>query len=168
MRGIRSGLPVNECLRIVATEAPEPVRGQFKGLIDVMGLGLTLEQGLRRVYAILPLPDINFFIVVLTIQQETGGNLSESLGNLSAVLRERKRLRGKIVSLSQEAKTSAIVLSLMAPAIALAILFISPDYLAPLFETFRGQVLLAFAGFWMGVGVLIIRKMIDLKDLMRI
>jgi tight adherence protein B len=163
VRGVKSGLPVNDCLRLIAEESPEPVRSEFQGLVEGQRVGVTLEQGLDKIYERMPLPEVNFFQIVLTIQQKTGGNLSEALSNLSRVLRERKKMRAKIQAMSQEAKASAGIIGSLPPAVMLMIYFTSPDYMSALFTTFAGNMIIVCSLLWMGIGILIMKKMIDFK-----
>ena len=163
VRGVKSGLPVNDCLKLIATEAPEPIRTEFQGIVEGQRVGVTLEQGLAKIYERMPLPEVNFFQIVLAIQQKTGGNLSEALGNLSKVLRERKKMRGKIQAMSQEAKASAGIIGSLPPAVMLMIYFTSPDYMSVLFTTTAGNMIIVGGLMWMGIGVLIMKKMIDFK-----
>ncbi len=163
VRGVKSGLPVNDCLKLIATEAPEPVRTEFQGIVEGQRVGVTLEQGLAKIYERMPLPEVNFFQIVLSIQQKTGGNLSEALSNLSRVLRERKKMRGKIQAMSQEAKASAGIIGSLPPAVMAMIYFTSPDYMNVLFTTTAGNMIIVGGLMWMGIGVLIMKKMIDFK-----
>src|SRR5947209_5716612 len=96
VRSVKTGLPVNEALKIVAKEIPQPVQGEFAKLCEGLKMGVALDQGLQRMYENMPTPEVNFFAIVMTVQLKSGGNLSEALGNLAAVLRDRKRLQGKI------------------------------------------------------------------------
>lgn len=163
VRGVKSGLPVNDCLKLIAAEAPEPVRTEFQGLVEAQRVGVTLEQGLEKIYERMPLPEVNFFMIVLSIQQKTGGNLSEALGNLSKVLRERKKMRGKIQAMSQEAKASAAIIGSLPPAVMLLIYFSSRDYMTVLFTTTAGHIIIVGSLLWMSIGVFIMKKMIDFK-----
>lgn len=163
VRGVKSGLPVNDCLRLIATESPEPVRSEFLGIVDGQRVGITLEQGLEKIYERMPLPEVNFFQIVLSIQQKTGGNLSEALGNLSKVLRERKKMRAKIQAMSQEAKASAAIIGALPPGVMLLIYFTSPDYMTVLFTTTPGNMIIVSGLVWMGIGILVMKKMIDFK-----
>lgn len=163
VRGVKSGLPVNDCLKLIAAESPEPVRSEFQGLVEAQRVGVTLEQGLEKIYERMPLPEVNFFMIVLAIQQKTGGNLSEALGNLSKVLRERKKMRGKIQAMSQEAKASAGIIGSLPPAVMLLIYFSSPGYMTVLFTTTSGNIIIVGSLMWMTIGVLIMKKMIDFK-----
>lgn len=163
VRGVKSGLPVNDCLKLIAAEAPEPVRTEFQGIVEGQRVGVTLEQGLAKIYERMPLPEVNFFQIVLSIQQKTGGNLSEALSNLSKVLRERKKMRGKIQAMSQEAKASAGIIGSLPPAVMAMIYFTSPDYMNVLFTTTAGNMIIVGGLMWMGIGILIMKKMIDFK-----
>src|SRR5262249_25244353 len=107
VRSVKSGLPTNEALKIVARESPNPVGSEFNTLVESLKVGVTLDQGLKRMYDSMPTPEVGFFSIVMAIQSKSGGNLSEALGNLSGVLRDRKRLEGKIKAMSSEAKASA-------------------------------------------------------------
>lgn len=163
VRGVKSGLPVNDCLKIIAAEAPEPVRTEFQGLVEGQRVGVTLEQGLAKIYERMPLPEVNFFQIVLSIQQKTGGNLSEALGNLSKVLRERKKMRGKIQAMSQEAKASAAIIGSLPPGVMILIYLTSPDYMNLLFTTTAGNIIIVGSLMWMTIGILVMKKMIDFK-----
>ena len=107
MRGIKAGLPLLDCLRVIAIEAPEPVRSEFRAIVETQAIGMPLGEACGKLYERMPLPEANFFGIVISIQQKTGGNLSEALGNLSQVLRDRKKMKGKIKAMSMEAKASA-------------------------------------------------------------
>jgi tight adherence protein B len=163
VRGVKSGLPLNQCLQIVGKESPEPLRSEFQSLVDGQAMGLPLEQALHRMYDRMPLPEVNFFNIVLIIQQKAGGNLSEALGNLSTVLRARKMLKEKIKALSAEAKMSAMIIGAM-PFVVMGILaVIRPEYLMLLFTTEAGRVVLLVCAFMMSLGVWVMRNMINFK-----
>jgi tight adherence protein B len=163
VRGVKSGLPLTECLKIISNEAGEPVGPEFKQIVEGLKVGVTLEDGLKRMYDRMPLAEVNFFQIVLTIQQKTGGNLSEALGNLSAVLRDRKRLQGKIQALSSEAKASAGIIGSL-PIVVMALVYVTtPDYIALLFTDRFGNFLLLCCATWMSAGIFIMKKMISFK-----
>ncbi|MBX9592132.1 MAG: type II secretion system F family protein [Hyphomonadaceae bacterium] len=163
VRGVKSGLPLVECLNIIARESPQPIAGEFTELVEQQRVGVPLAEAFDRMMVRMPLPEVRFFAIVLAIQQQAGGNLSEALGNLSGVLRDRKRLQAKVRALSAEAKASAMVLGAL-PFVVMALVYIStPSYIALLWSTKFGQFLLAAAGFWMTCGVLVMRKMINFK-----
>ena len=163
VRGIKSGLPVHECLQVIARESPEPLAGEFRRLVDGVGHGLTMEQALEKMYARMPLPELRFFTIVLGIQQKTGGNLAEALNNLSTVLRSRKLMREKIKALSGEANASAMIIGSLPPAVVGLISLTTPSYLNPLFHTVQGQMILGGALVWMGAGIFIMRRMVSFK-----
>ena len=89
VRGVKSGLPLNECLQVIARESPEPLAGEFRDVVEQQRLGVPLGEGLERMSERMPLPEVRFLTIVIGIQQQAGGNLSEALGNLSGVLRDR-------------------------------------------------------------------------------
>ena len=163
VRGVKSGLPVNECLKIIAREAPAPVNDEFHMLNEALRIGMTLEQALDRMYERMPLQEVNFFGIVLLIQQKTGGNLAEALGNLANVLRSRKLMAGKIKALSAEAKASAYIIGSLPFLVMGAVKVAAPDYLTPLFTTQMGNFILIGAGMWMGTGILVMKQMIAIK-----
>ncbi|MEL7488655.1 MAG: type II secretion system F family protein, partial [Pseudomonadota bacterium] len=163
VRGVKSGLPVNECLKIIASEAPKPVNEEFHMLTEGIKIGLPLEQSLERMYSRMPLQEVNFFAIVLLIQQKTGGNLAEALGNLANVLRSRKNMEGKVKALSAEAKASAMIIGALPFLVMGAVKLASPDYLTPLFTTRVGNFILIGAGTWMFIGVMVMKKMMAIK-----
>jgi tight adherence protein B len=163
VRGVKSGLPVNECLKIIAREAPRPVSDEFHMLVEGIRVGLSLEQALDRMLERMPLQEVSFFSIVLLIQQKTGGNLAEALGNLAGVLRARKLMEGKIAALSSEAKASAWIIGSLPFLVAGAVQLSSPDYLLPLFTTKPGNFILIGAGIWMSTGIFVMKKMTQIK-----
>jgi tight adherence protein B len=163
VRGVKSGLPVNECLKIIAREAPRPVCDEFHMLVEGIRIGLSLEQALVRMQERMPLQEVNFFAIVLLIQQKTGGNLAEALGNLAGVLRSRKLMEAKIKALSSEAKASAYIIGSLPFLVMGAVKIASPDYLDPLFNERVGNFILIGAGMWMLMGVFVMKKMTQIK-----
>ncbi|HEY0283454.1 MAG TPA: type II secretion system F family protein [Rhizomicrobium sp.] len=163
VRSVKSGLPTGDALRIVAGEFRDPVGSEFTRLVDSMKVGVTLEQGLRRMYENMPTTEVSFFAIVMTIQQKSGGNLSEALGNLAAVLRDRKRLQGKIKAMSSEAKASAMIIGSLPPGVMALVYFTSPAYMTLLFTERVGNLLLAGCVLWMGLGIFVMKKMINFK-----
>jgi tight adherence protein B len=163
VRGVKSGLPLNECLGIISRESPAPLNEEFREVVDQSRIGIPLQECFERMMQRMPLPEVKFFSIVIGIQQQAGGNLSEALGNLSGVLRDRKTLSGKVKALSAEAKASAGVLGAL-PFIVMSLVYISaPKYLGVLFTTMVGNFMLACAAAWMTCGVLVMRKMINFK-----
>jgi len=163
VRSVKAGLPTSDALKIVGSEFKDPVGGEFKRLTESMKLGVTLEQGLKRMHDSMPTTELGFFATVMTIQQKSGGNLSEALGNLAGVLRDRKRLQGKIKAMSSEAKASALIIGSLPPGVMGIVYLTTPDYIALLFTEKVGNLLLAGCVAWMGLGILVMRKMINFK-----
>ena len=161
VRGVKAGLPLNECLSIIARESQEPVRAEFQAVVDAQSMGVPIEQALERMYEAMPIPEVNFFAIVLGIQQKTGGNLSEALANLSSVLRGRKTMKGKIAAMSSEAKASAMIIGSLPPGVMALVYFTTPDYIALLWSDQMGYLMLGGGVFWMGLGIFIMRKMIN-------
>ena len=163
VRGIKSGLPLNDCMRMIGQEAPDPVGGEFRQIIESQKVGVTLDECLKKFYERMPLAEVNFFQIVLSIQQKAGGNLSEALSNLSGVLRERKRLQGKIKALSSEAKSSAAIIGALPVLMMVLVYLTTPQYIMPLFTERLGNIFLAGSAGWMFLGILVMRKMISFK-----
>jgi tight adherence protein B len=145
----------------VANESPEPVRSEFRGMIETQAIGLTLGEAAGRLYERIPLPEANFFGIVILIQQRAGGNLSEALGNLSKVLRDRKKMKAKIKAMSMEAKASASIIAALPIAVMTLVYLTSPSYISLLWTESVGRVMLAGCAIWMLMGVLVMRKMIN-------
>jgi tight adherence protein B len=163
VRGVKSGLPLNQCLRIIGDESPAPLSVEFKSLCDAQAMGVPLEQSLHRLYERMPLPEVNFFAIVLVIQQKTGGNLSESLGNLSSVLRARKLMKEKVKALSAEANMSAMIIGAL-PIIVMALVYFSrPEYIMTLFIHPTGHLILMGAATMMTLGIVVMQKMVNFK-----
>jgi tight adherence protein B len=163
VRGIKSGLPVHDCLKIIGRETPEPLAGEFRRLVENIGMGMTFEQGLEKMYERMPTAELRFFSIVMNVQQKTGGNLAEALGNLSSVLRARKLMREKIKALSSEATASAMIIGCLPPGVVLLISVTTPSYMAPMFSDPRGNLMLLGGGFWMCLGIFVMRRMINFK-----
>ena len=163
VRGIKSGLPVHDCLKIIGKESPEPLAGEFRTLTENIAMGMPLDTALERLYERMPTAEVRFFAIVLNIQQKTGGNLAEALGNLSTVLRSRKLMAEKIKALSSEAVASSFIIGSLPPGVVILITVTTPSYMAPMFTDPRGHLMLLGAGFWMSMGILVMRKMINFK-----
>jgi len=161
VRGVKSGLPLVDCLRIISLEAQEPVRSEFRAIIEDQTLGVPIDQSVLRLWERVPLTETNFFAIVIALQSRTGGSLSEALGNLSKVLRERKKMKAKIRAVSAEAKASAGIIGALPVVVASLIGLTSPGYIALLFTTSTGHIVLGVCAFWMFIGVMIMRKMIN-------
>ncbi len=161
VRGVKAGLPLGDCLRIIANEAAEPVRTEFRQIVEAQTLGISAPDAAVKLYDRVPIPEANFFGIVLQIQSKSGGNLAEALGNLSRVLRERKKMKGKIQAMSMEAKASAAIIAILPVAVAMMLSVSSPKYLQLLYTTQAGQLWLAASAVWMFIGVMVMRKMIN-------
>lgn len=161
VRGIKSGLPVNDCLRIIASEANEPVRSEFRQIIEGQALGLPLSDAVVKLNERMPCAEANFFGIVIAIQQKTGGNLAETLANLSRVLRERRKMRDKIQAVSMEAKASAGIIGSLPPVVGILVWLTTPKYIELLWLTQVGKLALIASAIWMLIGVLVMRKMIN-------
>lgn len=160
VRGVKAGLPLNDCLRMIASEAKEPVKSEFRLVIEAMQLGMPIDEAVTRMYERVPLPETNFFGIVLSIQSKAGGNLSEALGNLAKVLRERKKMRAKIQAMSMEAKSSAGIIGSLPVIVTVLVYLTSPDYIMVLFVTPIGQIVLGISLLWMLIGVFVMKRMI--------
>jgi tight adherence protein B len=161
VRGIKAGLPLFESIKVVAADAPEPLKGEFNAIIETQTIGIPLGEACSRLYERMPLPEANFFGIVVAIQQKSGGNLSEALGNLSRVLRDRKKMKEKIQAVSTEAKASAAIIGSLPPAVMFLVWLSTPDYISLLWTTHIGQFMLLCCVGWMTIGVLVMRKMIN-------
>ena len=161
MRGVKSGLPLGDCFRIVASEAQEPVKTEFRSILELQTIGMPIAEAVDRLYQRLGLAEVNFFSIVIGIQSKSGGNLSEALGNLATVLRERQKMRGKIQAMSMEAKSSAWIIGSLPIIVGFLVYLVSPSYISMLWQETIGQIMLGMAAFWMTCGVLTMRKMIN-------
>lgn len=163
VRGIRSGLPINECFRVVAREFEPPLGEEFRLLVEGQNLGWTIDDLMAKGIQRLPTSEYKFFAIVTQIQRQTGGNLAETLSNLSNVLRERKKMRDKAQAMASEAKASAMIIGSLPFAVAGILSVVNPAYLMLLFTEKTGNYLLAGGAFWMTLGSLVMRKMINFK-----
>jgi tight adherence protein B len=161
VRGIKSGLPLGDSLRVIATDSPEPIRSEFRNILETQAVGLPLGEACAKLFERMPLAEANFFAIVIAIQQKSGGNLSEALGNLSKVLRDRKKMKGKIKAMSTEATASAAIIGCLPLAVMAVVYLTSPDYITLLWTDRRGQMMLAASAVWMSIGVFVMKKMIN-------
>ena len=163
VRGVKSGLPVHDCLKMIAKESPAPLGPEFRRLVENVGMGMTLDQALEKAYERMPTSELRFFTIVLAIQQKAGGNLAEALGNLSNVLRSRKMMREKVKALSSEATASAMIIAALPPGVMVLITLMTPSYMEIMFKDPRGNMMLAGGAIWMGIGGFVMRRMINFK-----
>ena len=160
VRGVSAGLPLIDCLRVIATDSEDPIRSEIATVLHGTTLGLTLPEAIQKLAERVPIPEISFFSVVITIQSKSGGNLAEALANLSKVIRDRKKLRAKANALAQEAKTMATILGALPFLVFFANYYLNPEYIEPLYATSMGRWAVFGCLMWMLTGALIIRKMI--------
>jgi tight adherence protein B len=161
VRGIKAGLPLFESIKVVAADAPEPLKSEFLAIIETQAIGMPLGDACARLFDRMPVPEANFFGIVIAIQQKSGGNLSEALGNLSKVLRDRKKMAEKIQAMSMEAKASAGIIGSLPPIVMLLVYLTTPDYIALLWTDPKGQLMLVGCVIWMSMGVFVMKKMIN-------
>lgn len=163
VRAIKSGLPLNDGLRLIASEAREPVKSEFRHIVEAQQLGLSTPEACARMYKTMPLPEANFFAIVIQIQAKAGGNLAEALGNLSRVLRDRKKMKAKVNAMSMEAKASAAIIASLPFIVTLLVYLTSPAYIMLLFTTNTGYLILGVSAVWMAIGIFVMRQMINFE-----
>ncbi len=161
VRGVKAGLPLGDCLRIIANEAQEPVRSEFRTIVEAQTVGISMGDACAKLYERMPLAEANFFGIVVSIQQRAGGNLSEALGNLSRVLRDRKKMKAKIQAMSMEAKASAVIIAALPFAVMILVYISSPNYIELLWTHPTGRMMMAGCAVWMSIGVFVMKKMIN-------
>ena len=161
VRGIKAGLPLFESIKVVAADAPEPLKSEFLAIIETQAIGMPLGEACTRLFDRMPVPEANFFGIVIAIQQKSGGNLSEALGNLSKVLRDRKKMAEKIQAMSMEAKASAGIIGSLPPIVMLLVYLTTPDYISLLWTHPTGQLMLCGCVLWMSCGIFVMKKMIN-------
>ncbi len=161
VRGVKAGLPLLESMRIITHDAPEPLKSEFRSIVETQAVGIPLGEACGKLYEHIPVPEANFFAIVISIQQRAGGNLSEALGNLSRVLRDRKKMKAKIRAMSMEAKASAMIIGSLPLAVMTLVYITSPQYIELLWTHPMGRLMLAGSAVWMSMGVFVMRKMIN-------
>jgi tight adherence protein B len=161
VRGVKAGLPLLDCLKMITVEAPEPTKSEFRAIVETQAIGMPLGDACGKLYEHMPLPEANFFGIVVAIQQRSGGNLAEALGNLSRVLRDRKKMKAKIQAMSQEAKASAAIIGALPIAVMTLVYITSPNYISLLWTEPLGRLMLAASAIWMFMGVMVMKKMIN-------
>jgi tight adherence protein B len=161
VRGIKAGLPLLDSLKLISVDAVEPVRSEFRSIIETQTIGMPIGEAVLKLYERMPVAEANFFGIVVSIQQRSGGNLSEALGNLSRVLRDRKKMKAKIQAMSMEAKASAAIIGSL-PIVVMGLVYAtSPKYIELLFTENLGRIMLGCCAVWMLMGILVMRKMIN-------
>ena len=163
VRSVRSGFPLSTALQMLAENAEDPVKEEFRKVVDDIALGRSLSQALGRLAVRINEPDIRFFVVVLSVQQETGGNLSEIINNLSTIIRKRKQLRHRIRALTSEGKATGWVLGALPVFVFGALYIIQPDYLEPFWTDWLGEILITIVGTLLASCFFIVRQMINIE-----
>jgi len=161
VRGVKTGLPLNDTIRLVAREVKEPVRSEFQRILDQQAFGKSMTEAVQVLLERVPLPEVNFFVVVISVQQQAGGNLSEALGNLARVLRNRKKMKMKVKAMSSEAKASALIIGSLPFVVACLVTLVSPRYLEPLWSTPTGNICLGAALVLLAMGGFVMNRMIQ-------
>lgn len=162
VRSVRSGHPLNTALRMIAENMDAPVRTEFKQLVDEIAFGRSTTEALVRMSQRIDEPDLQFFVVILSVQQETGGNLAEVLSNLSGIIRKRKQLRLKIKAMTSEGRATAYILGALPLVVFGAIKATSPDYLTPLFTEDAGRMVLGGAIGLVALAAFIVYNMLQI------
>jgi tight adherence protein B len=163
VRALRAGLPVQEAIGQVSRDMKEPVGSIFRQAQQEMQLGVPIETALWRVAKTVQTDEFNFLIVALSIQRDTGGNLAETLNNLSVLLRARQQLRLKIRAFTSEARTTMMIMAGLPFLVGGGLFLIAPDYIGPLVTTSTGQMIAGAAMFSMGLGIFIMNKIATIK-----
>ena len=163
VRGVKSGLPLNDSIRVVAKESKEPVKSEFARVLDQQNFGMSMMEAIQVLFERVPLPEVNFFVVVITVQQQAGGNLSEALTNLSRVLRNRKKMQAKVKAMSSEAKASALIIGSLPFVVAALVSVVRPGYLSTLYETPIGLIWLGVAAVMMSLGTFVMNRMVQFE-----
>ncbi|MDZ7822650.1 MAG: type II secretion system F family protein [Ahrensia sp.] len=154
-------MPLNDGIRLIATEAREPVKSEFQRIVEAQQLGMSVPEACLRMYETMPCPEANFFAIVIQIQAQAGGNLSEALGNLSTVLRSRAQMKAKVAAMSMEAKASAAIIATLPPVVTVLVYFANREYIMLLFTTDTGYLILGVSAVWMAIGVFVMKQMIN-------
>ncbi|MBJ3784652.1 type II secretion system F family protein [Devosia sediminis] len=163
VRGVKTGLPLNDSMRVVAKDTKEPVRSEFARVLDQQSFGFSMQEAVQILLERVPLPEVNFFVVVISVQQQSGGNLSEALGNLARVLRNRKKMKQKVKAMSSEAKASAGIIGSLPIVVAILVSLVSPSYLVPLFATPIGNVCLGIGILMLAAGIFVMHRMVQFE-----
>src|SRR5215470_9118379 len=154
VRGIKAGLPLLDSMKVIVADAPEPIKSEFRAVLETQAIGMPLGDACGKLYERVPIPEANFFAIVISIQQKAGGNLSEALGNLSRVLRDRKKMKAKIRAMSMEAKASGAIIACLPITVMGLVYMTSPDYISLLWTHRMGNMMLLASAVWMSMGVL--------------
>lgn len=162
VRGIRAGLPLLECFKLAASEWRDPLKSEFLQMINDMGVGLSIRDAVARFAERVPLQETKLLAIVIAIQSQSGGNLSEVLTGLADLLRERAKLYAKMRAMSSEARTSAWIIGSIPVLLVGAVSILSPGFLDPLFETQAGHIVIGACIAWMAIGMLVMKAMMKI------
>ncbi len=160
VRGVRSGLPVSETMRTIAEEIADPVGSEFQRISDQMKIGVSMDEAMWATAKKLQIPEFNFLVISMSIQQETGGNLAEILENLSNMVRRREQMRLKVKAMSSEARASAMIIGSLPFIMCAIISFINPRYMSTLFVDPRGWIMIAIGLTSLAIGLFIMSRMV--------
>lgn len=163
VRGVKTGLPLNDSMRVVAKDTKEPVRSEFGRVLDQQSFGFSMTDAVQILLERVPLSEVNFFVVVISVQQQSGGNLSEALSNLARVLRNRKKMKQKVKAMSSEAKASAGIIGSLPIVVAVLVSVVSPAYLLPLINTPVGQLCLGAGVLMLSAGIFTMSRMVKFE-----
>ena len=163
VRSLRSGLPLNDGLQVAAFELSDPLRTEFVRLLDDLNIGLNIKEALHRLAVRLPIPAVEFFTIIVSMQSNSGGNLAEGLSNLADTLRSRKSLEGAIKTGSSEAKSSSLIIGMMPILFFVFMSLVNYPFVSVLYETTTGNLILTGTVLWMAVGVIVMRLMIKIE-----
>ena len=163
VRSLRSGLPLNDGLQVAAFELSDPLRTEFVRLLDDLNIGLNIKEALHRLAVRLPIPAVEFFTIIVSMQSNSGGNLAEGLSNLADTLRSRKSLEGAIKTGSSEAKSSSLIIGMMPILFFVFMSLVNYPFVSVLYETTTGNLILTGTVLWMALGVIVMRLMIKIE-----
>jgi tight adherence protein B len=163
VRALRAGHAFSSALQMAGHEMPEPMAAEFRIVHDEINFGISLQQALGNLCERVPLTDLRYFVVSVMIQRDSGGNLTEVLGNLSRLIRERLKLVAKIRVLSSEGRLSAWVLGVLPFLLGGLMYYVNPEFMAPLWQDPIGVVILKYTLGLMTVGILLLKKLVKLR-----
>lgn len=163
VRAVKSGLPVSEAIALIGEEISDPVGDVFREVASNMRIGMSVEEALWTASRRVDLPEFRFFVVSVTLQRETGGNLAGILANLGTMVRRREQMKLKVKAMSSEARAAAMIIGSLPFLVGLVIFFINPDYVMKLFVDPRGQMLAMTGLASMSVGILVISRLVKLE-----
>jgi len=163
VRGIRTGMPLIESMRVVAAEGHPIIAKEFQKLIDELALGVAFGDAVQRMVPRIPISDIEFFAVVLGLQAESGGSVADTLQSAAETMRNRRELRNKVSIMSREARSSAAIIGSLPIIVSAVMAFTSPDYIGLLLTTSMGNIVALAALIWAGAGILVMRAMINFE-----